>query len=41
MQEVAGRWTEVGRLLTQYNTVRALRKNTVQIGLLCLDSERS
>jgi hypothetical protein len=41
MQGVAGRWTEVGRLLTQFNAVRAFRKNTVQVGLLCLDGERS
>ena len=41
MQEVAGRWTEVGRLLTQYNTVRAFCENTVQVGLLYLDGERS
>jgi len=41
MQGVAGRWTEVGRLLTQYNAVCTFRKNTVQVGLPYLHGERS
>jgi hypothetical protein len=41
LQEVAYRWTEFGRLLARYNVVRVFYKNTVQVGLLCLQGERS